>query len=128
MKDIEYKLRTPIKPTLRPNAQDIATTGLAALEMCKASIQSPAGDLAALAMALHVFELEAEEAMFDKKLADDAVALGKRMAIAYHSIQQGIRAREESKKTGLIGLDGQKMKIDQPLDLSSQDVAILDDN
>lgn len=120
MKNIHYKRSTPVLPTMRPSAQDIATTGVELVDITKETLKNPAADLTALAMAFRIFELDSIEAGFDPKLTEDAVALGFKMAEGYHKIQQGKRANAEENKTGIVGLDGKKMSKGQSAPLITE--------
>ena len=117
MKNTQYKPNTPVKPTLRPTAQDLATTAVALVDLTKLSLGNPVAVLTTLAMAYRIFELDAVAGRMDEKAMEEGTALGMRMADSYHKVQEGIRAKAASLKTGLVGLDGKFMSTtDQQAD------------
>ena len=125
MKNVEYKQKLPIKETLRPTAQDISTVALELVDISRKSLGNPAGVLAALGMAYRAFELDGIAGGMDEKAMTDATDLGIRMADAYHKIQEGKRAKAETQKTGLVGLDGKFMSTaDKPLDSTTNKIEL----
>lgn len=125
MKNTQYRRSTPVKPTMRPSAQDIAHTGVELVELTKATLQNPAADITALAMAYRIFELDALAAGFDEKLMADATELGLKLADAYHKVQEGKRAKAEDNKTGIVGLDGKKLSKGQETSLITETVGAI---
>lgn len=79
-KNIKYRLSLPIKPTQKPDGQDISAVALAALDIAQHSLLSPAAVISALRCSLEVYERNVEARGFDPKTIAACEDLGMKMA------------------------------------------------
>jgi hypothetical protein len=118
MRNIKYKPSLPIKPTQKPNGQDLATVAMATLDLTQHSLLSPSAVVTALKCALTVYETSIMAKGFDPDVVAACEKLGTEMAEALlkPKEQPAIVVQEST----LVDMDGNPLQIETPAASSAE--------
>lgn len=119
MKNVKYKLQLPIKPTQKPDGEEISAVAMAALDIAQHSLLSPAAVVSSLRCALEVYERNIEAKGFDPVIIEKCEALGVEMArvlLETRANPQIVGSDGRKVPTGLVDATGNTVVIEEPED------------